>query len=43
MGGLFPEEKILNLGLSGDTSAGLLNRLDDVVGRMSRDNLDENG
>ena len=33
---LFPEEKILNLGLSGDTSAGLLNRLDDVVGRKPR-------
>jgi lysophospholipase L1-like esterase len=33
---LFPEVKILNLGLAGDTSAGLLNRLGDVVDRKPR-------
>jgi len=30
---LFPDVKILNRGISGDTSAGVLNRLDEVIGR----------
>jgi lysophospholipase L1-like esterase len=34
--GLLPDVKILNLGLGGDTSAGILNRLNDVVNRKPR-------
>ena len=30
---LFPDVKILNRGISGDTSEGVLNRLDEVIGR----------
>ena len=30
---LFPDVKILNRGIGGDTSAGVLNRLDEVIGR----------
>jgi lysophospholipase L1-like esterase len=33
---LFPRAKILNLGLGSDTSAGLLNRLRDVIDRKPR-------
>src|SRR5262245_23958393 len=30
---LFPDFRILNRGISGDTSAGVINRLDEVIGR----------
>src|SRR5215510_12011257 len=30
---LFPDVRILNRGIAGDTSAGVLNRLDEVIGR----------
>ena len=33
---LFPDVKILNRGISGDTSEGVLNRLEEVIGRHSK-------
>jgi len=33
---LFPEVRILNRGIAGDTSAGVLNRLDEVIGRRPK-------
>src|SRR5262245_32763349 len=33
---LFPDVRILNRGIAGDTSAGVLNRLDEVIGRRPK-------